>query len=320
MDYQFGNDENTQLVDDGPEDMDMMGQEMSIERKLQLAERANEIYREQVKYLQDHLNNIRALVQDKESIIENLMLRYDLGILLQDPSQPIDTIPSNRIEDKELRRKAEALAQRTILENFELRELVNELRDENFHLRNEIYDLQDRLNRQALHISKLTKNGPNQPNQFMMQGNFGGNDFPIMNGINSEAIIEEAQRKHEERVVKHSREQSSIAQPPDFWNQNQNAEEEETETDEETKRTIDADNAKGRKFQEEPQIKIKATENNDRPNKRRRSKILTEDPSNTEEAKAKRQERDEKSHNRQDSAAVPNNLFEPNYADRKSVV
>jgi len=34
------------------------------------------------------------------------------------------------------------LPQRTILENFELREMVNELRDENFHLRNEIYELQ----------------------------------------------------------------------------------------------------------------------------------------------------------------------------------
>ncbi|ETO01425.1 hypothetical protein RFI_36017 [Reticulomyxa filosa] len=111
--------------------------------------------KKQVKYLQDHLNGMRALMQDKESIIENLVMRFDLQILPQDTSVG-DNIPSDKLEDKEMRRKAEALAQRTILENFELRvllftlfvcviivlfELVNELRDENFQLRNEIYDL-----------------------------------------------------------------------------------------------------------------------------------------------------------------------------------
>jgi len=64
---------------------------------------------------------------------------------------------------EELRRKAEALAQRTILENFELREMVNELRDENFHLRNEIYELQDKINRQVLQINKLEKHAGDAP-------------------------------------------------------------------------------------------------------------------------------------------------------------
>ena len=57
----------------------------------------------------------------------------------------------------ELQHKAEALAQRTILENFELRVMINDVRDENFHLRNEIYDLQDKMTRQSLTINKFEK-------------------------------------------------------------------------------------------------------------------------------------------------------------------
>ena len=98
-------------------------------QKLQLAERANEIYHQQLKYMQDHLASLRSLIQDKENIIENLMLRYDLGIITQDTSRPYGNLGADEMEQTELRRKAEALAQSTILENFELREMVNELRD-----------------------------------------------------------------------------------------------------------------------------------------------------------------------------------------------
>eukprot|EP01083_Nonionella_stella_P086432 240131_1 len=105
-----------------PDDIDS---ELNETQKLQLAERANEIYREQLKYLQDHLASLRALIQDKENIIENLMLRYDLGIITQDWNRQGANLGPDEIEMEELRRKAEALAQRTILENFELREMVN---------------------------------------------------------------------------------------------------------------------------------------------------------------------------------------------------
>merc|ERR1719150_2501925 len=132
-------------------------EDLNETQKLQLAERANEIYRQQLKYMQDHLASLRSLIQDKENIIENLMLRYDLGIITQDSSRQNGNLGADEIEQTELRRKAEALAQRTILENFELREMVNELRDENFHLRNEIYELQDKINRQVLQINKLEK-------------------------------------------------------------------------------------------------------------------------------------------------------------------
>merc|ERR1740123_453945 len=78
--------------------------------------------------------------------------------MTQDSNRQGGNLTPDEIEMEELRRKAEALAQRTILENFELREMVNELRDENFHLRNEIYELQDKINRQVLQINTLEKN------------------------------------------------------------------------------------------------------------------------------------------------------------------
>ena len=43
--------------------------ELNDVQKLQLAERANEIYRQQLKYMQDHLASLRSLIQDKENII-----------------------------------------------------------------------------------------------------------------------------------------------------------------------------------------------------------------------------------------------------------
>jgi len=56
--------------------------------------------------------------------------------------------------------------------------------------------------------------------------------------------------------------------------------------------------------------------NNDRPNKRRRSKQLKEEElRNTDEAIVKRQERAEKEHNRQDSIATPSGLFETDHAN-----
>ncbi|ETO20417.1 hypothetical protein RFI_16800 [Reticulomyxa filosa] len=135
---------------------------MPIERKLQLAEKANEIYREQkreptytpffffdffqkkkkVKFLQYHLNDIRTIVQEKDNIIENLTLRYDLGLLPKDKAYGADMITSDKINDKELRMKAEGLAHCTILENFELRELVGDLKGENVYLIGQIHQLE----------------------------------------------------------------------------------------------------------------------------------------------------------------------------------
>eukprot|EP00486_Rosalina_sp_Unknown_P000323 CAMPEP_0201566984 /NCGR_PEP_ID=MMETSP0190_2-20130828/7200_1 /ASSEMBLY_ACC=CAM_ASM_000263 /TAXON_ID=37353 /ORGANISM="Rosalina sp." /LENGTH=948 /DNA_ID=CAMNT_0047986423 /DNA_START=84 /DNA_END=2927 /DNA_ORIENTATION=- len=133
-------------------------------------ERANGMNRKQPSRSEDdctELQSLKALVQDKDNIIENLMLRFDLGILQQDQNRNAGNLSPNEIQERtqELTEKKSKMAERTILENFELREMVNELRDENFHLRNEIYELQDRINRQILQINKLEKaEARRQPN------------------------------------------------------------------------------------------------------------------------------------------------------------
>ena len=90
--------------------------------------------------IKDQIALLKSLIQRKDDIIENLQLRYDLGILAQDPNRIGCTLSSDEFDTAELGRKAEAVAQRSILENFELRDMANELRDENYHLRNEIYE------------------------------------------------------------------------------------------------------------------------------------------------------------------------------------
>jgi len=85
----------------------------------------------------NEVDELRSLLTDKENIIRNLMLRLDVDEILAKDST------FDKTNESELCRKAETMAQRAILENFELRELISELRDENFSLRNEIYDMQD---------------------------------------------------------------------------------------------------------------------------------------------------------------------------------
>jgi len=356
---QFGNaSEDMDLIT--PDGGDMMTQQgMPVERTLQLAERANEVYRDQVKYLQDHLTGMRSLLEDKECIIENLILRYDMGILPSTSSQT-GNIPSDSVDDKELRRKAEALAQRTILENFELRELVNELRMENENLRNGIYDLQDRLNRQALLVNKIAKNAAVQQASHSQENV----ENQRNDGVHAEAVTPEAQLKREERAEKQSRRQPSVTQPTDFFESQENEEEygngdssnqkkemttqdifdeeeeerqaQENEEDDEhwnenaqkkrserqekahekkstltTPENFFDDNNAGNDEENKPPSNPNETE--DRPAKRRRSKKL--DPSETEEARAKRQERYDKDHTRQESGAIPSNLFESDPAN-----
>jgi len=98
------------------EEMAQTPNELSLARQLALSERALQIYREQVKCLQEHLSNMRVLNESKDRVIQNLTLRFDLGILPHTSASNTATLP---VDDKEMRRRAEALAQRTILENFE---------------------------------------------------------------------------------------------------------------------------------------------------------------------------------------------------------
>eukprot|EP01083_Nonionella_stella_P003333 9515_1 len=110
---------------------------------------------QQVESLQDELASMREKVQDKQYIINNLMLRYDLGIISEDSNRKQSS--TDEIDPKliELHAKAEALAQRTILENFELREMINTLREENFTIRHECYEKQDKIDSQFSKMDKL---------------------------------------------------------------------------------------------------------------------------------------------------------------------
>eukprot|EP01083_Nonionella_stella_P009962 28491_1 len=141
----------TQETNDGNDNVYCHDGELNTGQKLRLAERANEVYRTQINHLQDHKSQLRELILNKENIIENLMLRYDLGLITQ-RDETTDAIDQNDLE-----RSAEALAHITLLENHKLRETVNEQRQEQRYLRDEIYELTDKINRQALMIDKLEK-------------------------------------------------------------------------------------------------------------------------------------------------------------------
>ena len=73
--------------------------------------------------MQDKLAYLITLLQDKENIIENLMLRYASGDIKRDEKH-IHALDLQEMDLEELRHKAETLAQRTILENFDLRVLL----------------------------------------------------------------------------------------------------------------------------------------------------------------------------------------------------
>eukprot|EP01083_Nonionella_stella_P253892 873210_1 len=81
--------------------------ELNVFQKLPLAERA---FIDRV--LQDDSASLRVTVKDQKNIIDNLYLRYDLGIITQDPNRKQNT-PSNEIDPEELRERAEDLASKT---------------------------------------------------------------------------------------------------------------------------------------------------------------------------------------------------------------
>eukprot|EP01083_Nonionella_stella_P307848 1083759_1 len=136
-------------------DPDNCKQNMSVDQRLQLIEIENATLRQEKKYWESHIASLRSSLEDKEMIIGNLITRFNISSI---ESLKLQTTPSHdETYDLEMRRKAAAMAQRLILENIDLRELINELRDENFSLRNEIYEFQDTINRQSLQIEGLKK-------------------------------------------------------------------------------------------------------------------------------------------------------------------
>eukprot|EP01083_Nonionella_stella_P034129 93435_1 len=109
-----------------------------ITQKLELAERANAIYREQLKWMQAHLASLRRIISEKEDIIENLMLRYETATSGVDNVVIPTTIRENWNNTDELTanlsintkyQKIWCLAQVTALQNHELRDRIYELHD-----------------------------------------------------------------------------------------------------------------------------------------------------------------------------------------------
>ena len=92
-------------------------------QKLQLAERANEIYRRQIKFMKQHLASLRSLIQDKDNIIENITMRYDCGILKH------TAILSDGDGQNDECRRGKVLAQCSILENVEMKSMLKQLGD-----------------------------------------------------------------------------------------------------------------------------------------------------------------------------------------------
>ena len=82
-----------------------------------LGQRAIGIYHQQLKYMMDHLASLRSIIQNKEKIMENISFRFNEGIIPQDTNGPDYELDADEIDQTKLRWKAEAFAQRTILEN-----------------------------------------------------------------------------------------------------------------------------------------------------------------------------------------------------------
>ena len=81
-------------------------------------------------------------IMQQENIIDNLTLQLDLQVL-----------PNERNEKEEdedaMILKCKKLARLTVLDNWQLRVEKEELMDANFDLREEMYELQDNINRQV---------------------------------------------------------------------------------------------------------------------------------------------------------------------------
>lgn len=77
----------------------------------------HKIYRHHLKCMQDHLVSLRTFIRDQEEIIQNLMMRYDAGVIKEDIND----------ENLDMVRKALALAQRCTLENYKLRQTIAKL-------------------------------------------------------------------------------------------------------------------------------------------------------------------------------------------------
>eukprot|EP01084_Bolivina_argentea_P059490 108642_1 len=91
--------------------------------------------------------DLQASIQDKQRKINQLLIQYDVGIFAANTEILYSTKYNN----------PKQLALKSILENEQLREQVNNRRDKNFHQRNYIYEFQDRINILTLKLNDHSK-------------------------------------------------------------------------------------------------------------------------------------------------------------------
>jgi len=92
---------------------------------------------------------LQATIEEKQNTIDNLFFRFRLD--------ECEHAPTHRQHSWDAWQETQASAHRECLENFERRELINDGRDNNFHLRNELYDLDDKISDVKPKVVKLIK-------------------------------------------------------------------------------------------------------------------------------------------------------------------
>jgi len=94
------------------------------------------VFQKQISYMKNRLVMLQQELQKKNHVIENLTWRYESGDL---PSSDASRPDTNSVEDmRKLMTKSEMIAQKTMLENFELREERDELKETLRELKGEL--------------------------------------------------------------------------------------------------------------------------------------------------------------------------------------
>ena len=117
--------------------------DFSRSKKIQLGQRANEIYRQQTQHVMKECDKIQDIVENKCNIIENLLYRYDCGILPKDETlwsifffkikngniQFTFNDASNEYLSNQvlITKQANQLAKISLLENFDLKQKIQQI-------------------------------------------------------------------------------------------------------------------------------------------------------------------------------------------------
>eukprot|EP01084_Bolivina_argentea_P156594 272924_1 len=139
--------------------------DLTTQQRLQLNERANEIYLEQFGFMEKHLESLRSLEQDKEHIISQLMYLYDLEHIKQDPKRQSHNLTLDEIDlvMEELTQKSNALADKIISQNIELLNILTEYGNY------KVVRYEYRQNKSSNHVPIITSNEILQSNDITIE-------------------------------------------------------------------------------------------------------------------------------------------------------